>query len=130
MVHAVALEGAVFALNFYSPLFVDQLRKGRKTATIRLGDKTGKYRQGQLVWITVGHRYGPRQKIFTAIIDSVDVKPIRELTQRDIERDNPEFRLVEDTIHFLSHIYSREVTLDDAVSIIHFSEVVEFPSLK
>src|SRR3954453_22081702 len=30
---------AVLVLNFYSPLFIDQLRKGRKSATIRLGDK-------------------------------------------------------------------------------------------
>ncbi len=69
----------MFALNFYSPLFVDQLRKGRKTATIRLGDKRHKYKKGQLVWVTVGHRHGPRQKIFTAIVDQVDHKPIREL---------------------------------------------------
>lgn len=119
----------MYALNFYSPLFIDQLRKGRKTATIRLGDKASKYRQGQLVWVTVGHRYGPRQKLFTAIIDAVTVKPLRELTQREIERDNPEFRLIEDTVHFLSQIYSREVTLDDEVSVIHFSEIVEFPAL-
>ena len=120
----------MFALNFYSPLFVDQLRKGRKTATIRLGDKSSKYKKGQIVWVTVGHRHGPRQRIFTAIIDEVDVKPLRELTQRDIERDNPEFRHVDDTIHFLSHLYSRDITLDDTVSVIHFSEVIEFPPLK
>lgn len=120
----------MFALNFYSPLFADQLRKGRKTVTIRLGDKSSKYREGQLVWITIGHRHGPRQKIFTAIIDLVEVKPIGELSQREIERDNPEFRLIDDTVHFLSHIYSREITLDDMVSVIHFSEVVEFPGLK
>jgi hypothetical protein len=63
-------------------------------------------------------------------VDQVDHKPIRELTQREIERDNPEFRLVEDTIHFLSHIYAREITMDDEVSVIHFSEVIEYPSLK
>lgn len=119
----------VFALNFYSPLFVDQLRRGRKTATIRLGNKSHKYRKGQLVWITVGHRHGPKQRIFTAMIDQVDVKPIRELSQRDIERDNPEFRLVEDTMQFLSKIYSREVSIDDTVSVVHFSEVIEFPPL-
>ena len=120
----------MFALNFYSPLFVDQLRKGRKTCTIRLGDKRSKYKKGQLVWVTVGHRHAPRQRIFTAVIDSVEVKPIRELTQREIERDNPEFRLVEDTLHFLSYIYARDITLDDVVSVIEFSEVIEFPSLK
>ena len=117
----------MYALNFYSPLFVDQLRKGRKTATIRLGDKSHKYKKGELLWVTVGHRHGPKQRIFTAMIDQVDVKPIRELSQRDIERDNPEFRLVEDTIQFLSQIYSRDVSIDDTVSVGHFSEVIEFP---
>ena len=84
----------MFALNFYSPLFIDQLRKGRKTATIRLGDKRAKYARGQLVWVTIGHRHGPRQRLFTAIIDEVTVKRVSDLTQREIERDNPEFRLV------------------------------------
>ena len=120
----------MYALNFYSPLFIDQLRKGRKTATIRLGDKSSKYREGQLVWVTVGHRHGPRQRVFTAVIEQVDVKPIRDLTQREIERDNPEFRLVEDIVHFLSHIYSREINLDDTVSVIHFAEVTDLPGLK
>ena len=38
------IAAAVYALNFYSPIVADQLRSGRKTATIRLGDKSGKYR--------------------------------------------------------------------------------------
>ena len=28
----------MYALNFYSPMVADQLRSGRKTATIRLGE--------------------------------------------------------------------------------------------
>ena len=40
----------MFVLNFYSPIFVDQLKRGRKTATIRLGDIRYWYaRQGQRV---------------------------------------------------------------------------------
>ena len=120
----------MYALNFYSPLFIDQLRKGRKTATIRLGDKSHKYRKGQLVWVTIGPPARPAPEDLHRDHRRRAVKPVRELTQREIERDNPEFRLVEDTLHFLSHIYSREVALDDAVSVIHFSEVIEFPSLK
>ncbi len=119
----------MFALNFYSPLFIDQLRKGRKTATIRLGDKRDKYVRGQLVWVTVGHRHGPRQRLFTAIIDDVAVKRVGDPTQREIERDNPEFRLVEDTRQFLAHIYSRDITDDAEVTVVHFSEVIEFPPL-
>ena len=67
--------------------------------------------------------------IFTAVIDRVELKPLRELSQREIERDNPEFRRVEDTMQFLSQIYSRDVTMDDPVSVVHFSEVNEFPVL-
>ena len=32
----------MYALNFYSPIVADQLRSKRKTATIRLGDKSGR----------------------------------------------------------------------------------------
>ena len=99
----------MYVLNFYSPVFVDQLKRGRKTATIRLGDKSMKYRRGQLVWITVGYRHEPREKVFTAVIDDVEVKRVRELSPRDIEHDNPEFRRVEDTVHFLEQIYGREI---------------------
>jgi len=114
-----------FALNFYSPVVADQLRTGRKTATIRLGDKSMKYRRGQLVWITVGYRHEPREKVFTAVIDDVEVKRVRELSPRDIEHDNPEFRRVEDTTHFLQQIYGREVGTEDTVTVIRFSQVIE-----
>ena len=60
-----------FALNFFSPAFSDQLKRGRKTATIRLGDKSRKYQRGQLLWVTIGHQHSPREKIFTAVIDDV-----------------------------------------------------------
>jgi len=115
----------MFALNFYSPLFIDQLRKGRKTATIRLGDKRRKYERGQLVWVTVGHRHGPRQRLFTAIIDDVTYKRVGDLTQREIERDNPEFRRVDETRAFLEQIYDRPIDPDAVVTVIHFSQIVE-----
>ena len=115
----------MYVLNFYSPVFVDQLKRGRKTATIRLGDKSMKYRRGQLVWITVGYRHEPREKVFTAVIDDVEVKRVRELSPRDVEHDNPEFRRVEDTTHFLEQIYGRDVGSDDLVTVIRFSQVIE-----
>jgi hypothetical protein len=115
----------LYVLNFYSPVFIDQLKRGRKTATIRLGDKSMKYRRGQLVWITVGFRHEPREKVFTAVIDDVEVKRVRELSPRDIEHDNPEFRRVEETVRFLEQIYGREIGSDDIVTVIRFSQVVE-----
>ena len=118
---------ALYVLNFYSPVFVDQLKRGRKTATIRLGDKTRKYDRGQVVWITVGYRHGPREKIFSAVIDDVEVKRVADLSPRDIEHDNPEFRRLEDTVNFLEQIYSRSIDPDDVVTVIRFSQIVERP---
>src|SRR5690348_11048401 len=108
----------LYVLNFYSPVFVDQLKRGRKTATIRLGDKSMKYRRGQLVWITVGYRHEPREKVFTAVIDDVEVKRVRELSPRDIEHDNPEFRRVDETLGFLRQIYGREIDHEETVTVI------------
>jgi hypothetical protein len=117
----------VYVLNFYSPVFVDQLKRGRKTATIRLGDKSSKYRKGQVVLITVGFQHAPREKIFEAVIDAVDVKRVRDLSPRDIEHDNPEFRRLEETVHFLEQIYGRQVAEDDTVTIVRFSAILERP---
>ncbi len=117
----------LLALNFYSPLFVDQLRRGRKTATIRLGNKSGKYQRSQIVWVTVGSRHSRREKIFSAVIDEVEVKRLSELSPRDIEHDNPEFRRLEDTVQFLEQIYSRPIERDDIVTVIRFSQIVERP---
>ena len=117
----------MFVLNFYSPVFVDQLKRGRKTATIRLGDKSRKYQKGEVVLITVGFQHSPREKIFEAVIDAVDVKKVSELSPRDIEHDNPEFRRVEETVHFLEQIYGREVGMDDTVTVVRFSAIFERP---
>ena len=119
------MTGGPFALNFFSPAFVDQLKRGRKTATIRLGDKSRKYQRGQIVWITVGYHHSPREKIFTAVIDDVEVKRVRDLSPRDIEHDNPEFRRLDETVGFLRQIYGKDVTHEDTVTVIRFSQVVE-----
>ena len=117
----------MYVLNFYSPVFIDQLKRGRKTATIRLGDKSAKYKKGQVVLITVGFQHSPREKIFDAVIDAVDVKRVSDLSPRDIEHDNPEFRRADETVHFLEQIYGREVGLDDTVTVVRFSQIVENP---
>jgi hypothetical protein len=118
----------VQVLNFYSPVFVDQLKRGRKTATIRLGDKSNKYRKGEVVLVTVGFQHSPREKIFDAVIDAVDVKRVSELSPRDIEHDNPEFRRLDETVHFLEQIYGRELGHQDTVTVVHFSAILERPS--
>ena len=122
---SVGCPGSVYVLNFYSPVFIDQLKRGRKTATIRLGDKASKYKKGQVVLVTVGFQHSPREKIFEAVIDSVEVKRVNELSPRDIEHDNPEFRRLDEAKSFLAQIYGREIADEDTVTVIRFSQIVE-----
>ena len=121
-------NGGIYVLNFYSAVFVDQLKRGRKTATIRLGDKSGKYERGQVVWVTVGFRHSPREKIFSAVIDDVEIKKVADLSPRDIEHDNPEFRRLDEMVHFLEQIYGRKVEMDDTVTVVRFSQISDRPS--
>ena len=113
----------MYALNFYSPLVADQLRHRRKTATIRLGDKSAKYKKGMVVQVLVGVRFSARERVFDAVIDKVEVKTLAELSPREIEHDNPEIRRPEEMAAFLSQLYNREVAFDDTVTVIRFSEI-------
>ena len=113
----------MYALNFYSPIVADQLRSHRKTATIRLGDKSRKYKKGMVVSVLVGARYSPRDKIFDAVIDKVEVKTLAELSPREIEHDNPEIRRAEDMATFLGQLYNRDVVPEDTITVIRFSQI-------
>ena len=116
-------DDAMYALNFYSPIVAEQLRSGRKTATIRLGDKSSKYRKGMVVQVLAGARFSAREKIFDAVIDKVEVKQLRDLSPREIEHDNPEIRRVEEMAGFLGQLYNRDVSDDDTVTVIRFSQI-------
>ncbi len=113
-----------YALNFYSPIVADQLRSRRKTATIRLGDKSGKYKKGMIVRVLAGTRFGPRELIFDAVIDKVEVKALGELSPREVTHDNPELRRTDEVGQFLSQLYNRAVTEADTVTVIYFSEIL------
>ena len=113
----------MYALNFYSPIVAEQLRSGRKTATIRLGDKSGKYKKGMIVQVLAGARFSPREKVFEAVIDKIEVKQLRDLSPREIEHDNPEIRRVEEMAGFLGQLYNREVSEGDTVTVIRFSQI-------
>lgn len=115
-------------LNFYSTVFADQMKRGRKTATIRLGDKSHKYRKSQVVLCTLGYKHSPRERIFEAVIDEVVVLPLRELSPRDIQHDNPEFRRHEELVKFLEQIYGRDVSMEDVVTVVRFSQILDKPA--
>ena len=113
----------MYALNFYSPVVADQLRSRRKTATIRLGDKSKKYKKGMVVQVLVGARYGPRDRVFDAVIDKVEVKRLAELSPKEIEHDIPEVRRPEELATFLGQLYNRHIGPDEIVTLIRFSEI-------
>src|SRR2546421_4289161 len=117
----------MYALNFYSPMVADQLRTARKSATIRLGDKSGKYKKGMVVQVLCGNRYSPRERIFDAVIDKVEVKTLGELSPREIEHDNPEIRRTDEMAVFLGQLYNREVKPEDVVTVIRFSQILSGP---
>src|SRR6201997_895014 len=114
----------MYALNFYSPMVADQLRTGRKSATIRLCDK---YRKGMVVKVLCGNRYSAREHVFDAVIDKVEVKTLGELSPREIEHDNPEIRRTDEMANFLGQLYNREVAPDDLVTVIRFSQIMIGP---
>jgi len=121
--YSCAAAVPTYALNFYNPAVADQLRSHRKTATIRLGDKSGKYRKGIIVTVLCGARFGPRERIFDAVIDKVEVKRLGDLSPREIEHDNPELRRTDELARFLSQLYNRDVGEDDIVTVIRFSRI-------
>ncbi len=115
----------MFALNFYPELYDDLLLTSRKTASFRLGDKSDKYVNGSIVWVTVGPRFGKRRKLFSAILDRVEVKPISELSPRDIERENPELRSHDEVIALLPRIYGEFITPAHLITVVYFSRIEE-----
>jgi hypothetical protein len=60
----------------------------------------------------------------------VEVKKVKDLSPRDIEHDNPEFRRIDEMTHFLEQIYGRKVELDDTVTVVRFSQIVDSPPLR
>ena len=112
-------------LNFYSSNYHSQLVCRRKTCTIRLGDKTNKYSEGDIVWVTVGKRFAQKKKIYTAAIDRVLVKPISQLTLDDLQGENPDLTSVDDLLVFLQSIYDKTLTCSDIVTVVYFSEIIE-----
>jgi hypothetical protein len=112
-----------YAHNINYPIVVAQLKAHRKTATIRLGDKSRKYQKGMIVSVLCGARYSPRQHVFDAVVDKVEVKTIGELSPNEMEHDNPEIRHTDELCKWLGQLYNRDVTEDDTVTVIRFSAI-------
>jgi len=114
-------------LNFYSSVFADQLRRGRKTATIRLRDS----RTSTQERLRAGHdripTFSEGEDLQRRDSDQVEVKRVRDLSPRDIEHDNPEFRRIDEMVHFSSRSTAARSTSDDTVTVVPFSQIIENP---
>ena len=58
------------------------------------------------------------------MIDRVEVKPLGELSPREIEHDNPEIRRLDELARWMGQLYDREVSEDDTVTVIRFSQII------
>ena len=112
-------------MNFYSSVYHGNILTRKKSCTIRLGDKSQKYHEGDVVLITYGNRFSPRRRLFEAVLDLVEVKPLAELTSRDINGENPDMQGVEDVKAFLEKIYGRKIGSEELVTVIYFSIITK-----
>ena len=51
-----------------------------------------------VVPVLVGQRFGPRERIFDAVIDKVEVKPLGDVSPREIQHENSELRHLDEFI--------------------------------
>lgn len=114
----------MFALNFISPHNEKLLIARQKSATIRLGDIRDIYSENSIVWITFGNKYGPKKKLYEAIIDKALTKKFCDLTTKELIHQNPAISTVDELIHTFEAIYEKQIHVDDTVTVIHFTEVV------
>ncbi|MCD6278706.1 MAG: ASCH domain-containing protein [Desulfurococcales archaeon] len=84
--------------------------EGRKTATIRL---TSRVRKGDTVDIIAG-----KIKIGTAMIEDVEIKKLKELTDNDATIDG--FKNREELIRTLKKIYRKKINDNSEVKLIKF----------
>jgi len=80
-----------------------------------------------VVRVLCGVRFSPREHVFDAVIDKVEVKTLGELSPREIEHDNPEIRRTDEMATFLGQLYNRTVEPDDVVTVIRFSQIMHGP---
>ena len=76
-----------------------------------------------IVSVLCGARFGPRQHVFDAVIDKVEVKTLGELSPNEIEHDNPELRHAEELAGSSASSTTATSPSDDTVTLIRFSAI-------
>lgn len=113
------------ALNFSAGRCQFLLLNRSKTCTIRLGDKTDSYAEGDIVYITYEKKNLGKVRLYSAYIDKVVVKPVADLTSEDLLSESPELKNVEDFVSWSAGIYQQEICLTDLVTVFYYSEIIE-----
>ena len=115
----------MMALNFQAAKHKKMLMERTKNCTVRLGDVSQLYPEGSIVWITTGKKFTPKKKLYTAFLDKVRVKTMANLTSEDLGVQNPEINSREELIADFEQIYKKRITMEDTVTVIYFTEVME-----
>ncbi len=113
------------SINFFPENYHDSIHHYRKLGTVRLGDKTKKYCEDEVVWITVGKPVAGKKKVHTAVIDRILIKNVASLSRQDLQIESPEIQSTEEMQQFLAKTYNTPVNSDDVVTVILFTEVSE-----
>ncbi len=100
--------------------FVDDILRGRKRATIRLGKVNVKYKE------LIVH--GGGRPVAKVRVKNVVYKRVRELTDEDARLDG--FRSVRELIAELEKVYGKKLSPDDYVTIIEFEVVQDLSKLE
>jgi len=107
-------------LNFY-PFYEDLLETGKKTTTIRMGDKTTLFSIDDQVQISIGWNLDDICVIDNGVITSVYSKKISEIVKEDVIGESPDCQNIGAIKYVLSSIYRRVLTDSDLVTIIKWS---------
>lgn len=113
------------ALNFSGSRCQFLLFNSNQMCTIRLGDKTDRYAEGDIVYIISEKKNIGKVRIYLAYIDKVIVKPVAQLTSQDLRGECPKLTNLEEFVSWFTDIYEQEICLTDLVTVIYFSEVIE-----
>ncbi len=114
----------MMALNFRDEKHKKMLISRTKRCTVRLGDVSGQFPEGSIVWITTGQKGEQKQKLYTAYLDKVRVKTMGTLTSKDLGNQNPDINSHEELIADFERIYKRRILMEDTVTVIYFTEVI------
>ena len=112
------------ALNFDSSKHIHNLLCRHKICTVRHGDKSLKYCEGEIVFITIGKERDKKKRVLTACLERILVKKLNQLSKEDVMGENPEFKTTEDLRSFLKRVYNKEISMNDHVTVIYFSEII------